>query len=585
MTSRVEFSVAPDRWLEIGKFLARDLILLEPSRRSELRREWESVRAAEESIDDRLVVGIVGGTGVGKSTLINALAGAEISRSSDRRPTTDRVICYRHERTPMPPGFPIDDIAEPQPVHRSDSLERVILLDFPDFDSVESLHHEVLERFFPRLDVLVILVDDVKYADARLFALIDRLPQSHENLHIVLNKVDALERRYPGRWREVAGEIIDDLRGKLAAHVGLEIDRERFVALAALPAWRERDPRLAADGDATGASPVSGDFDRFVGELEAYRAERRRRAAKDLNIDARQRALVAALAAASPSEAGVRAVAEARSGFEERRRELERLRAGITANLLSVDERHRLARERLGRNASSFGFPVDLFIGAIARLPWRGRRRGQVPSWSAERLEGQFGPFASAADNAVRELGVAVESHVPVGRDLALSNGLFARAAEGLERFLDEWRERFAERRRWRNHVPGAIVIVGAALTLFHPAIDAAAHSWAEDGSVAWGEFGKELVLALVGLLSPTFLVGTLFALVFAYACGALYAWTREAHKVEAVVRRGETFAGETIREGVEPELDRAAAGVRTWLEEAEERSRLTRGDPQLAAR
>ena len=47
-----------------------------------------------------LYVGIMGGTGVGKSTLIDALARKEISRISEKRPFTDRAVVYRHRDTP-----------------------------------------------------------------------------------------------------------------------------------------------------------------------------------------------------------------------------------------------------------------------------------------------------------------------------------------------------------------------------------------------------------------------------------------------------------------------------------------------------
>ena len=50
---------------------------------------------------EALYVGLIGGSGVGKSTLINAIAGEQISRPSDRRPFTDKIVTYRHkERSP-----------------------------------------------------------------------------------------------------------------------------------------------------------------------------------------------------------------------------------------------------------------------------------------------------------------------------------------------------------------------------------------------------------------------------------------------------------------------------------------------------
>jgi len=47
--------------------------------------------------DQALTVGLLGGTGVGKSTLMNSLAGGEIASTSHRRPHTERVLLYRHD--------------------------------------------------------------------------------------------------------------------------------------------------------------------------------------------------------------------------------------------------------------------------------------------------------------------------------------------------------------------------------------------------------------------------------------------------------------------------------------------------------
>jgi GTP1/Obg family GTP-binding protein len=259
---------APGAWAELGRFLGRDLLILEPVEREASLRQWREITEAEARIDDRLTVGLLGGTGVGKSTLVNALAGAAISAAGERRPTTSRVIAYRHCKTPLPAELPLADISEPQVVHERAALERVIVLDFPDFDSVEELHHEVLARFCPHLDALIVLADDMKYADDRLHELLHRLPQARENLRPVLNKVDRLEKRYPGRWREVAGEILDDFARKLEAHAGIRVERSSLLAISAQNA-------CAGNGD-------SGDFPRLVRFLETYREEKRRRASRAL---------------------------------------------------------------------------------------------------------------------------------------------------------------------------------------------------------------------------------------------------------------------------------------------------------------
>ena len=58
-----------------------------------VRREWQQVEprldSARRELSRVLVVGVIGGTGTGKSTLVNALAGGDVSPAGDvARPTT-----------------------------------------------------------------------------------------------------------------------------------------------------------------------------------------------------------------------------------------------------------------------------------------------------------------------------------------------------------------------------------------------------------------------------------------------------------------------------------------------------------------
>lgn len=142
--------------------------------------------------DESLLVGFVGGTGVGKSTLLNALAKESIASTSQRRPHTDRVLLYRHRETPAPDFLSELELSYQDLPHTAFAIKRIILLDLPDFDSIVSSHRETVLALINRLDLLVLVTSPEKYADREMYDFLERIPQAKSNFYFLLNKVDRI---------------------------------------------------------------------------------------------------------------------------------------------------------------------------------------------------------------------------------------------------------------------------------------------------------------------------------------------------------------------------------------------------------
>jgi GTP-binding protein EngB required for normal cell division len=225
------------------------------------------------------VVALAGPTGAGKSQLFNALAGEALAAVGRRRPTTSagQAAVWGDGADPL-----LDWLEIPRR-HRlaADGLDGLVLLDLPDFDSVEAAHRLEVDRIVGLADLVAWVVEPQKYADAALHDQYLRPLASHgEAMAVVLNQADLLPPRDVDAWRaDVArllaedgvreapilvvsaetGEGLDDLRRLLAERV-----RARDAAVA----------RLAADVD----DAVEGFEDACAeGGAAGVRSEDRRR--------------------------------------------------------------------------------------------------------------------------------------------------------------------------------------------------------------------------------------------------------------------------------------------------------------------
>lgn len=529
VASSPDRSIAPEAWSRLGELLSREPVLLvAEDSLARFAGEWREIDERERNLDDSLLVALVGGTGVGKSTFINALAGAEISRSGDRRPTTDRVVAYRHADTELPEDVPTEDLARPEVCHRNERLARVTILDFPDFDSADTTHAEILERFLPHLDVLLVVVDDMKYGDRRLFDLLRALPHSAENLYAVLNKLDRLELRYREDAPRVADEILADLRAKLEEHAGIRLPSERTVVVSALR-------RLSA-----APSPGPDGFADVERILDGFREEKRRRAAKLLNLAARRAALAADLRSEVLSE-------EKRSMLESGERLVSSLEAELDTVLLSIPrelfsepERRSLRRGRSREVAAAWGFPFSVLWTIAAELPGL-RARGGSASVDGESLAGRILEHHRAYLDGLRNFETAFEIELAgsiLAPDAAGSTpGGEARARASVPRtWAREEGSALAEllsrreaapspRRRWLAHAPAAAVLILGIWSLFHPLLA----RLVEEG-FSWGGLGGGIVRSLVRALDPFFLSGLAVGALVAYGATALWIWGRAAH-------------------------------------------------------
>jgi len=107
---------------------------------------------------DAYVLALVGGTGVGKSSLLNALAGAPVSPASPRRPTTSEPVAWvpgaeREALGSLLDWLGVSEVRE----HRADGLGSIAILDLPDMDSVVGAHRERVEALLPLVDAVVVL--------------------------------------------------------------------------------------------------------------------------------------------------------------------------------------------------------------------------------------------------------------------------------------------------------------------------------------------------------------------------------------------------------------------------------------------
>jgi GTP-binding protein EngB required for normal cell division len=159
---------------------------------SSLLRRMRSLRDRRGYAEDTLVVAIAGGTGSGKSSLLNALAGEPIASVSALRPHTDKPLAW----IPSQAGYGLyrllDDLNIPDRVTQ-DLFPNVALVDLPDMDSIASWHRTMVEQLLPNVDAVIWVLDPEKYRDRTLHEdFLAPLSRHRSQFLFVINKMDLI---------------------------------------------------------------------------------------------------------------------------------------------------------------------------------------------------------------------------------------------------------------------------------------------------------------------------------------------------------------------------------------------------------
>jgi 50S ribosome-binding GTPase len=242
---------------------------------SQGHRVLEDARARLGFTGSTYVLALVGGTGVGKSSLLNALAGADVSLASARRPTTDAPVAWvpasaRAETASLLEWLGVSDVRD----HAGGEFREVAILDLPDVDSTTAEHRARVDLLLPRIDAVVWVADPEKYRDSLLHDDYLRrwAPRLARQL-VVLNKADVVA----GDAERLRGHLLSTVRdeglgsmqvavttatrggdvGELREWIAGGVEAKRVVSERVAGELREATRDLAVRaGVSAGASPL-----------------------------------------------------------------------------------------------------------------------------------------------------------------------------------------------------------------------------------------------------------------------------------------------------------------------------------------
>lgn len=151
------------------------------------------------------IVVIAGSTGAGKSTVVNALLGEQLTPSGVLRPTTKVPHVFHH---PLD-GAVLSDVAKRGDVIATEAVPRgLAIVDSPDLDSVRGENREVAQMLLEAADLWVFVTTAARYGDAVPWDAIRQGADRGASIAVVLNRVTM------DVAAQVRRELVERLRGE-----------------------------------------------------------------------------------------------------------------------------------------------------------------------------------------------------------------------------------------------------------------------------------------------------------------------------------------------------------------------------------
>lgn len=253
-TSQAPSSQLADRYQALEEALQAGQGLIDPQLQDQAQALLASVAGRRELSADHTVVGFFGATGSGKSSLFNAVVGQNLAATAVRRPTTSQAqaAVWGAEG-----AEPLLDWLQVSKRNYLEGDQGLILLDLPDFDSVQLENRQLVERMAACVDALVWVFDPQKYADAMIHQDFIRPLASHGAVTLaVLNQADRLDAQQEQAVLASLSQLLraDGLELKLmdaplavSTKSGYQVDQLRQLLFSLARSKQAAQQRLEAD--------------------------------------------------------------------------------------------------------------------------------------------------------------------------------------------------------------------------------------------------------------------------------------------------------------------------------------------------